>query len=350
MPRLSLPEIETFAERDPLLYEVLYRLGQAYNQLPVMSGGEDPNAAGVASTPNSLFIQSDPNGAATGYWIGVPGQNGAANSWAPLSTITTPATPASTAQSPISAIAVKYLPPGRLLVQGIQFDNQGRIASAFFSNPNDSTGLITTQPLTQNGTTTAINVAANTWQFGEFTVSYNSGSVDPGAFGAYDVFMDDVTYAGGAVIYRAALHTTLAAIAKRGRMYLGTITTAGGGGGTGGGGGSGCPLQGTEIIPCGGAEFKATEKEEQFWMHLIVEAPHRKFELYASATHNLYTAAGVKRLEFVVPGDMVVTCDGEFPVKSCELKRFIAKKLIIEVPVGHLYFANGILSHNKLVL
>jgi hypothetical protein len=90
--------------------------------------------------------------------------------------------------------------------------------------------------LTQNGTTTQINVASGTIQFGSGTVSYNSGSVDPGAYGTYFIYCDDPTYAGGAVTYQAT--TTFSAVtANKGRLYLGKIVTSSAGGGSGGGGG-----------------------------------------------------------------------------------------------------------------
>jgi hypothetical protein len=108
------------------------------------------------------------------------------------------------------------------------------------STPTNATGTITggVSPLAQSGTTTTINVAASTWQFADQQVSYNSGSVNPGAYGTYWIYADDPQLRGGAVTYQA---TTVAptALAAVGRLYFGKITTTSGGGGTGSGGGSG---------------------------------------------------------------------------------------------------------------
>jgi hypothetical protein len=99
--------------------------------------------------------------------------------------------------------------------------------------PTSTTGLCT-----QSGTSTTILVAGSTWQFGSGQINYNSGSVNPGAFGTYYVYIDDPAYSGGAVTY-AATTTPAVCNAATGRMVFGTITTSGAGGAVSTGGGSG---------------------------------------------------------------------------------------------------------------
>jgi hypothetical protein len=129
-------------------------------------------------------------------------------------------------------------------------DNLGiiRLKGTFNNNPVNTTGTFTgSNPLSQSGTTTTINVASSTTQFGDGQVSYNSGSVNPGAFGAWFVTADDLSFQGGAVPY-AARSTKSDQVANNARVSFGQITTAGGGGGTGtGGGGAGCFSGNTKV-------------------------------------------------------------------------------------------------------
>jgi hypothetical protein len=110
----------------------------------------------------------------------------------------------------------------------------------FELTPTSTTGAptTTTNPLSQSGTSTTILVASSTFQFGDGTVAYNSGSVNPGSYGTWHVYADDPTYSGGAVTY-VATATPSNTVANPGRVYFGRIVTAGGGGATGTGGGTG---------------------------------------------------------------------------------------------------------------
>jgi len=117
----------------------------------------------------------------------------------------------------------------RAQIASAQFDNQMGVISV------TAAGGAT---LTQSGTTTAINIAAFTLKAGDLSIAYNSGSVDPGAFGTYFVYFNDPFFVGGAVIYKA---TTIASTLSSalGRCSVGFITTSAGGGGSGGGDGGG---------------------------------------------------------------------------------------------------------------
>ena len=95
-------------------------------------------------------------------------------------------------------------------------------------------------PLTQNGTTTSINVASSIWKCGDQTINYNAGSVDPGSYGTWLVYANDVQRAGGTVTFIAVNSGNQANItADNGNVYFGQITTSSGGGGAGSGGGGG---------------------------------------------------------------------------------------------------------------
>lgn len=102
-------------------------------------------------------------------------------------------------------------------------------------------------PLTQDGTTTNIKVAASSWTAGTQTISYLPGNVDPGVYGLRNVYCDDPKRKGGAVTYQSTSNSS-ALTASDYRVWFGSITTAAGGGGTGAGGGSGACLTGECLI------------------------------------------------------------------------------------------------------
>lgn len=179
----------------------------------------------TSPTENPLYVSTDPNGNASGLFL-------FGGAWQTVVRILKDADLAA------SAAAKQFLVKGKIVHAGVQFDSQGRPASSFFSNLLDASGSPTTQPLSQSGTSTTILVAAATWQFGDHQISYNSGSVDPGSFGTFDVYADDPFHSGGAAIFSAVVVPSTAVVAKRGRIYVGRITTVSGGGGTGGGGGT----------------------------------------------------------------------------------------------------------------
>jgi hypothetical protein len=99
-------------------------------------------------------------------------------------------------------------------------------------------------PLAQSGTSTTINVAATTWQFsgnyasGGFQRNYSAGSVNPGAFGTFYVYVSDPKFLGGSVTYFTTSNK-FTTVNGPGVVFMGTITTSAGGGATGTGGGTG---------------------------------------------------------------------------------------------------------------
>lgn len=121
----------------------------------------------------------------------------------------------------------------------VALTSRAQIASARSDNMiGVSCGSDNANYLTQSGTSTLILVASTTFKTGDTTQVYNSGSVDPGAFGTYFVYTDDPFFQGGAVVYKATPLNSVTT-ASLGRMTFGKITTAGGGGGSGGTGGGG---------------------------------------------------------------------------------------------------------------
>lgn len=118
-------------------------------------------------------------------------------------------------------------------------------------NSNNKLSTQSAQPLTATdaGSDATINIASHNVQFGFGTVSYNSGSITGLAFSTvYYVYVNDPTYAGGAVTYLATTNANTVTAAD-GNYYVGKVTTpangagdtGGGWGGGGGGGGSQIP-------------------------------------------------------------------------------------------------------------
>lgn len=118
----------------------------------------------------------------------------------------------------------------------IALDANNRLSGSFRSNAVNIAGTPTSATgLSNDGISHVITIAATSQQFGDGTVSYNSGSVDPGAFGGpFYIFADDPTYAGGPVTYQFS-STPQNQTAANGRVLFGSITTVGGSAKTGGG-------------------------------------------------------------------------------------------------------------------
>lgn len=117
----------------------------------------------------------------------------------------------------------------------VALDTNNRLANSFratavivSNTPTSSTTL------SNDGVSTAIPISAYTSQYPPSTVSYNSGSVDPGGFGGVFIYFDDPTFSGGAVTYQFT-STASVQTAAEGRSIVGQITTVLGTAKTGGG-------------------------------------------------------------------------------------------------------------------
>lgn len=137
-------------------------------------------------------------------------------------------------------------PSAGLTVWELDAVELARVLGSVDVSPTMSPSIYTgPNPLHQSGTTTTILVDAFSLLFASSdgagrTVSFSAGSVNPGSYGTWYVYCDDVTASGGVVPFLASA-SPLDVMRMEGRIYLGTIPTAsgGGGGGTGGGGGGG---------------------------------------------------------------------------------------------------------------
>lgn len=129
-------------------------------------------------------------------------------------------------------------------------DANNRLANSFRANPvNVSNTPTSSTTLSNDGISTAIPISAYTSQFPPGSISYNSGSVDPGVFGSAFIYFDDPTFTGGAVSYQFTASASVQTAAE-GRSIVGQITTVGGSAKTGGGssGGTGGKAGGRGFI------------------------------------------------------------------------------------------------------
>lgn len=227
----------------------------------------------------------------------------------------------------------------------VGFDSNSQLAGTFHNNPINTQGTFTgANPLSQVGVTTTIAIAANTQQFGEGQVSYNSGSVDPGSLGLWYIYADDPTFSGGAVSYQFT--NSLATLnAADGRVSFGQITTLGGGGGAGSGGGGGCPLSGAPVSTYGDAAW--------WTMRLLPCSEFIRIRTETgrngifSKNHRAYQRRGLLPLTEWLPGDYALTEDGEERVTEVEPYTLVDATVdSYEASRGHIYAAWGFISHN----
>lgn len=59
MGHLFLPELDQYAQRDPLLYEILRKIVERVNRIPLISGRGNPEGQ-VAARPGTLYLCEDP--------------------------------------------------------------------------------------------------------------------------------------------------------------------------------------------------------------------------------------------------------------------------------------------------
>lgn len=117
----------------------------------------------------------------------------------------------------------------------VALDTNNRLADSFRSNPvNVSSVPLEASVLSNDGVSTVIPIAANNQQFGPGTKAYSPGSFDPGGFGTFVAWVDDPTFAGGAIPYQFSTNIT-DQTANDGRIPVGAITSAFGVAHTGGG-------------------------------------------------------------------------------------------------------------------
>lgn len=161
----------------------------------------------------------------------------------------------------VTAISLRAVIPSGLTPLA-QVDSLGvqRLASTKQNNPTNVQSYFTgSNPLSQSGTSSLILVASSTIQYGFGTVSYNSGSVDPGSLGTWVIYCRDPKFTGGAVTYFATAQSSQSVLTSFDDVVvMGTITTTGGGGAHGSGGGGGACFSGNVKVrvPGGIAELE----------------------------------------------------------------------------------------------
>lgn len=117
---------------------------------------------------------------------------------------------------------------------------------------------------------------------------------------------------------------------------------AGGSSGGGSGGGIGCVLEGTEIVPLTHA-MRVTSEENQSWIEIELADGRR---LTATPDHPIYTDRGKTPLRLVEVGEGVVTDKGIVAAARIAPLQRPGRKLVVSMQRGHLFWANGVLSHN----
>lgn len=165
------------------------------------------------------------------------------------------------------------------------------------------------------------------------TIPHVSVGTPPVAFLAQNIPAAQIQIARDHIPLALGLSTTGA--------KTGTGSGSGGGGG-GGGGGFGCPIAGTILHQMTGP-LHATRLANDEWIKIIL---NNGLLLQASPKHQVYALRGKTPLDEIKVGDWVVTAMGESPVTKVQHIKETGEKLVVEVPRGHLYWANGILSHN----
>lgn len=123
-----------------------------------------------------------------------------------------------------------------------------------------------------------------------------------------------------------------------------SATTGSSGGGGGGGGGGHCVMSGTEIVPVGGIDYKLEVHKETDWVRLETED---KRVLFCTHNHPLYhDEKGRIVADALTPGDVLLMDDGVRQLKDVDWTTRVCSKHSVHMPHGHLYYANGFLSHN----
>jgi intein/homing endonuclease len=101
-------------------------------------------------------------------------------------------------------------------------------------------------------------------------------------------------------------------------------------------------LEGTPVVPLFG-EPRIKPSEQEQWVEIKL-ADGRT--LTATPKHPVYSDAGKTPLQLISCGEEIITDKGMVVVVEKRTIQNKATKLAVYLPTGHLYWANGILSHN----
>jgi|SRR5579859_5458946 len=247
--------------------------------------------------------------------------------------------------------------------------NSGLMRSGSISIANTATTPNGGSPLTQQGVSMQINVAASLWKAGSQTINYNSGSVTPGSYGKFYVYADDPARAGGSVIFVATSNVSDITAADA-RIYFGVITTAAGGGGSGSGGGGGSCCIGRVMVEMADGSQRRQDSlrpgesvagpdwpDEIASLELFPNQPCFSFELEngvvhagCSSSHSLKRhAAGWETAFEIQVGDILETRKGPGRVKK---KSFIGNHTVYKMVLARnrVFIGDGVTNHNATYL
>lgn len=120
-----------------------------------------------------------------------------------------------------------------------------------------------------------------------------------------------------------------------------TMQVGGGGGGAGGGGGS-CVLRGTHIETLSDIPYSSKLHPQTEWRHIVT---HSGKSLICTPNHALYhPERGKVRADSLT--DWALTTVGEDKVLMNDPLLRVCVKEQVMMKTGHLYWANGFMSHN----
>jgi hypothetical protein len=122
--------------------------------------------------------------------------------------------------------------------------------------------------------------------------------------------------------------------------------TSGGAASGGGDPGSGaCVMVGTDIETLGDLEYASKMFKQSEWRRLLVSSGK---SINCTPDHPLYEPErGRQKAECFKRGDWIITELGEQKIVDAGSFRRVCTKVKVEMPVGHLFWANGFLSHNS---
>jgi hypothetical protein len=101
--------------------------------------------------------------------------------------------------------------------------------------------------------------------------------------------------------------------------------------------------KGTQIIPLSG-QAELEEESASEWVAIILVDDTR---LDCVPEHPIYLEDGKTLAANILPGNYAVTQRGLVAVAEIRRYREEGTKVQVRIPEGKLYWANGILSHNK---
>ncbi|MGC2694895.1 MAG: hypothetical protein WA738_03810 [Candidatus Angelobacter sp.] len=246
------------------------------------------------------------------------------------------------------------IPRALLPIAAVDSSGIQRLKGTFTNNPTNVGCVFTSgSPLAQSGTSTTILIAAFTAQFGDGQVSYNSGSVNPGSYGTYFIYLRDPQYLGGTVTYFAT--TARSDLTKfNDIVVVGQVTTALGGGGFGTGGGSGACFSGNTgfRVPNGTMKFKDAPGRLEITTLAGPRWARLKRSGYSGWMHDMGNE------ELVTPGHLIKVTDVSWSPASRlwpVMEEFEGDVFTLEVETEfdderHFILENGSVAHNLSTL